>query len=180
MLLKYKDIGYINDTENNVFFEVTGGNVDSLKQEVERHTGGTWYPISNEFYEDSYTSIFIETVTENKVAILASEKTFDPLIKGHYVIPFGVTNYVKWLREHYNFVFPEWIDYSYDSEVDDDDRFDLYLESVKKYIELSEESVEKWVNQDSWMLEHNRKVFYNRPYDSLYETVNKSIKHNGY
>lgn len=176
----FSSMGYMNDTEKNVFFEVTGGNIGDIKQNVEKKDGGTWYPIANRFYEDSYTSIFIETVTEDKKAILASEKTFDPLIKGHYILPFGVTGYVKWLREYYGFLFPGWIDYSYDSELNDDARFHLYLASVIKHVSTDYTAMNNWANQDSWMLEHNRKVFYNRPYDSLYETVNKSIKHNGY
>ena len=181
VLAKRTNDGFMNDTENKVFFECNDPNASpDLRGYVEKPDGGTWYPISNRYYNESYCSIFIESVTDSEQAILATEKTFDPLIKGHYILPFSSANYVKWLKEYYGFRFPEWIDYSYESETNHDARFFKFLASVVNYLEIPQTSIVNWAKNSKDILEHNRGVFYNRPYHSLYEAIEKCIKFNGF
>ena len=176
------DDGYLNNNEENIFFEANNGNKASFVDSVTSAVGGSWFPMDNKYYEDSVASIFVESVTDTDPygeVTSATEKTFDPLIKGHFILPYSTINYIAFLKEHYGFKFPEWIDYSYDS-LPDMQRFPRYLESVKNFLNIDKTNLLKWANQDRKLLDNNRQVFYNRDYDSLYDAIKKSISYNGF
>ena len=44
-----------------------------------------------------------------------TEKTFTPMCKGHFVLPFGTPGTIAHLKSEYGFEFPHWIDYGYDN-----------------------------------------------------------------
>jgi len=69
----------------------------------------------------------------------------------------------------------DWIDYGYDTIEDDRDRFDHFISSVKKVLELSVEDLNILFKRDLWMLEHNRGLFFNKPLDNIYNKIIKKI-----
>lgn len=135
-----------------------------------------WAPIDNKFYKTSYVTLCIENNIDTQGGhFLVTEKSLDPLIKGNfpliYAAPFTISN----LKKIYGFKFPEWIDYSYDEILDDDKRWNSYLNSIKKIDQYSIEELHNFYLNNTELLQHNRDVFYNRPYDIFYDKVKSSI-----
>ena len=150
---------------------------------TDRGRGGTWLPASYEFYNNSYISVYVETLTTDDSTRMhngngyVTEKTFDPMIQGNFVLPFAYPNFIKDCKTLYGFKFPEWIDYSYDAIENDTDRFESFLSSVKKVNEYSIEDLHNFYIQDSDIIEHNRNVFFNKPYEynSLYNKISATV-----
>ncbi len=128
---------------------------------------GGWWPVANHYYTTSCVSVYVETlVTHTKIRTL-TEKTFDPLIKGHFVLPFGYCGLVSDIKA-YGFQLPDWIDYSYDSEPDELNRFYKFIQEFRRLSEYSTLELMQLRNADLHILEHNRNIFFQRPYDSMY------------
>jgi len=139
---------------------------------------GGWAPVANSYYQTSFVSVYVETLTQhdNTKNSVVTEKTFDPLIKGHFILPFGYKGLIADITTRYKFKLPDWIDYSYDDISDIDERFDAFL-SV--FDQLRQKPVEYFVDQqinDREILEHNRQVFFKKPYDSLYQKIKTKLK----
>jgi hypothetical protein len=170
-LNKYKDHGHYANTFTGSYFSAQNPIVDNI---LAQGGGGTWFPIANYYYSGTYFSIFTETVTsqcdEDHPYRSITEKTWDPLIKGHFILPFGYKGIIDHIKS-YGFKFPDWIDYSYDMIEDHDLRFESFLNSAEKLLNHSLKDFEDFFTKDFEMLEHNRKVFWERPYDSLYDKV---------
>jgi hypothetical protein len=140
-------------------------NTRDLYYSVEYSHGG-WSPISDDYYQTSFVSLFVETVTSAKNMGCISEKTYDPLIKGHFILPYGFYGMIRDIK-NMGFLLPEWIDYSYDIIPDAEERFQSYLISISELNKLSEFDMLELFNKDKDMLIHNRELFWKRPYDSL-------------
>ena len=128
-------------------------------------------PIASRYFNQSAVSVYAETVCTEKTGVhVISEKTFIPLVRGHYILPFGYRGLIDDLKL-YDFKFPDWIDYSYDKIFNNEKRLEAYLESVKKIRALSYEELTYNANRDIELLKHNRNVFFTRSYDSLYDKI---------
>ena len=179
-LLKHNDMrGYINDTRNGACFFPNNPSKDVMEKII-APGGGIWYPIGDVYYNSSYVSAYIETITEPFGAKCATEKTFDPLIKGHFILPYSIQNFIASLKTDYGFTFPIWIDYSYDEVSDSELRFEKYMESVKKIIDMPLDKLHQLAFNDIEILKHNRQVFFDTPYVSFYDTIQNCIKFNSY
>lgn len=139
-------------------------------------TGVGFLPISNHYYNESIVSVYVETITKHDVHSSnfvngISEKTFIPLLKGHFILPFGYPGIIRDLKEVYGFRFPEWIDYSYDSVYNEDKRLKMFLSSMNDLRKISLRALTDLANNDMEIRKHNRRIFYSREYDSLYNKV---------
>jgi len=178
-LSSYTD-GYLSNIKDDVFFDINGVE-DSIVQGIKQNSfGGTWFPMHNKYYRDSIVSVYVETITISNRVFSATEKTFDPLIKGHFILPYSNYKNLEYLSSVYGFIFPKWIDYSYDQISDDELRFEKYLDSVKSILETDKNLLIKWANQDLKILDYNRNIFYNRTYDSLYQRIKECVVYRGY
>jgi len=129
-------------------------------------------PPHNEYYRNTFISIYGETVERIGDAVsptlVVTEKTFDPLIKGHFILPFSVPGFIKHLKEFYGFRFPDFIDYSYDNINDDKLRFTAYEAEINRLLNLD---IGAWrnywkINFDN-ILRYNQMIFQIRPYDRV-------------
>lgn len=130
-------------------------------------------PVHVRYYESSYVSIVIETLTyyADKTPVGGiTEKSFTPLIQGHFLLPYGYPGMIEHIRK-YGFTLPDWIDYSYDTIINDRERFHRYLQSVFGLLSKPLQELEALYKKDKWMLKFNREIFFNRPFDNLYEKV---------
>jgi hypothetical protein len=152
-----------------------------LLLELNMHHGGTWYPVSHAYYDSSFVSVYTESLVSSSYGqvSMVTEKTFDPLIRGNFVLPFGYSGLIQNIRD-YGFQLPDWIDYSYDSINDNLDRFDAFINSLHKINKYSVSELYDLSQRDKGILEHNRGVFFNRPYDylNLHDRVAACIKTN--
>lgn len=166
----YIDQGYISDPLNGKILDAENPSTNKFLPE------GGWLPVANRYYENTYFSLYCETLTGNlhkdNPYKSITEKTWDPLIKGHFILPFGYQGIIDHIKS-YGFLFPDWIDYTYDYIEDNDQRFQAFLESAKKLLELPIERLQELYVKDRDILVHNRQVFWDRPYDSLHDKVIK-------
>lgn len=167
-ILGFED-GYVNDPLKGIFF---------WPQEPTNEGGAgfsVFHPIHNRYYETSFVSIYVETITfktsyEDIQYRSVTEKTWNPLIKGHFILPYGYCGLIEDIKA-YGFLLPDWIDYSYDNIENDIYRFDRYLDSMKRFLEYSYDELMDFFIRDKHILEHNRNLFFERPFDSLYEKI---------
>ncbi len=144
------------------------GRVKLKKKALKKWRGARWggfNPIHNAFYEDTFVSIYGETI-EYSSNVVITEKTYEPLIKGHFVLPFGSSGLVEAIRRR-GFQLPEFIDYDYDLEQNDDERFALFTTEVKRIMRFP---IHRW--RTLWkehidLLRYNQRLFHVRDYDQL-------------
>ena len=131
-------------------------------------------PIANKYYDNSIVSVYVETIggyVDKKLPVKAiTEKTYIPLLKGHFILPFSYSGIIEDLKKQ-GFQFPEWIDYSYDKIIDDEKRLRAFLQS---YIKLKKTPLKKLVelaNIDFEIRKNNKQIIVRKPFDSLYEKI---------
>jgi hypothetical protein len=117
-------------------------------------------PIDNSFYNDSYFSIYVESNYDRKNLIHLTEKTYDPLIKGHMILPVTNPGAIAYLRTK-GFEFPDEIDYSFDTILNQQHRLDAIIKEFKLLLD-SARSV-YMANADK--IKHNQHVFSEKKYD---------------
>jgi hypothetical protein len=165
---RYQDQGHYSDFKNGKMLESENPIADKFLKD------GGWYPVANRYYQTTFYSIYCETIpgmAEHSYPYKSiTEKTWDPLIKGHFILPFGYQGLVDHIRS-YGFKLPDWIDYSYDYIENDDLRFEAFIKSAEKLLEYSIYDLERFHEKDRDMLLHNRRLFWEKPYDSLYDKV---------
>jgi hypothetical protein len=131
--------------------------------------GGTWWPAHNSYYNDSIVSVYVESITYGKDYRCVTEKTFDPMIKGNFILPFGYQGLIQDICD-YGFKLPDWIDYSYD-ELNDVLRWEAYVDSVNKLLAMDQKELYELYVRDINILLHNRNVFYTTPRTGLLSTI---------
>lgn len=131
-----------------------------------------WWPVANHYYSSSILSAYVETIVTYTDIRTVTEKTFDPLIKGHFILPFGYCGIVADIKNYYGFFLPDWIDYSYDTETDEVKRFHLFTKELLRL--RNDYTIEELIhlrNRDIDILHRNRQIFQEQPYYSLYQIV---------
>lgn len=124
-------------------------------------TIGAFNPVPNRFYDDTYLSIYVESNCLQNNLIHITEKTYEPLFKGHFVMPFSNPGTIKRLRE-LGFRFPNFIDYSYDEIEDVRWRFAVFKKYIKDVLKLP---LDKLYRDNFDIIQHNRNQLYNLDYD---------------
>lgn len=169
----YENKGYINSPENNFLPNNPDPGVIRIIQRPDGG-GGYWYPIADHHYQETYVSIYVETLTVSGYDTRCiTEKTFDPLIKGHFIMPFAYSGFIDDVKS-YGFKLPDFINYSYDAIKDNDKRFYVFLQTIDDLFRHVMD-FRKEYDENLSIIEHNRQVFIDRPYDSLYKKVSDGM-----
>lgn len=126
---------------------------------------GGYLPIHNSYYYHTFISIYAETM-EYGDTIAVTEKTYDPLIRGHFILPFSTAGLIQHLKTM-GFLFPEFIDYSYDSILDPDLRYQAYETEIQRLMKFDIQTWRNFWDENLNILYHNKKVFVERPYDRI-------------
>jgi hypothetical protein len=116
-------------------------------------------------YDNSFATIAIESTWAEPNIFHATEKTFEPLLKGCFVLPFSNPGYVDQLKTHYNFQLADIFDYTYDLNSNQLVRQEQYLTSIKKFLLYSLKNLQDYYCENFDIINHNRQIFYDRPYD---------------
>ena len=103
-----------------------------------------------------------------------TEKTYNPLIKGHHILPFGYRGLIKDIQS-YGFRMPDWIDYFYDDIEDTSLRFHHYMGSVKEILNLPITEIQNLFRRDLDMLQENRNLFFTKPYSNMYVGIKEYL-----
>ena len=124
-----------------------------------------YLPMHNSYYYHTFISIYAETI-EYGDTIVVSEKTYDPLIRGHFILPFSTEGFIQHVKT-LGFLFPKFIDYSYDSISDPDLRYQAYENEIRRLMKFDIQTWRNHWDQNVDLLYHNKKVFAERPYDRI-------------
>ncbi len=141
--------GYVSNRSKNIYLE-------------QEHVLGAFSPVPNEFYLDSYFSVYVESNCLQTDLIHITEKTFDPLLKGHIILPFSNPGTITRLQDM-GFRFPEFIDYSYDSIQNPDARFSALIDQFKHLIM---QNLPKLYTDNADIFIHNQNCIKTIPYDT--------------
>jgi hypothetical protein len=141
-------LGYISNRSKNISLE----NPPAV---------GAYWPVPNDFYNDSYVSVYVESNCTDPALIHLTEKTFEPLIKGHFILPFANPGSIARIRK-LGFALPDFVDYSYDTMEDHATRFSAFAAEFQRLLTLDWPSLYH-AHRD--MILHNRRCLYDIPYD---------------
>lgn len=122
---------------------------------------GAFSPVPGRYYLDCYLSIYVESNCVRNDLIHITEKTYEPLLKGHFILPFSNPGTVAQLKE-YGFRFPDFIDYSFDEQTDTSQRFNMLMIEFER---LMKENLQKRYIENKELILHNQRVFFERDYD---------------
>lgn len=127
-----------------------------------------WKPIANDIYNKTYASVYVESLVGHETLApftrSITEKTWDPLIKGHFILPFSYPGIIQDLRTIYGVEFPPEIDYSYDQILDREQRFEQFCRELRR---LRKMRWDQLYLRHRDILAHNRQMFWDRPYHKL-------------
>lgn len=173
------DDSYYSDFKNNVvLFPEEESLYPTTYAGIETGTVGVGIiPIANKYFTDSIISVFIESVArkfEGNSVLAFTEKTYIPLLKGHFILPFGSQGIIEELKKQ-GFMFPNWIDYSYDIIDNDELRLESFIKSFTKLKDMNHTKLKDLANQDLKIRKHNRNVIMRGNFDSLYDKVKNLI-----
>jgi hypothetical protein len=148
-VLPHKDMGYVSNRTRKITLE-------------EDEVMGAYSPVPNSFYEDSYFSTYVESNCTQRDLIHITEKTFEPLIKGHAILPFTNPGAVRRLQDM-GFKMVNFIDYSFDDIEDADTRFAQVQREFLKLLDLNLVTLYK---ENQPVFEHNQQCVNTIPYDT--------------
>lgn len=166
---KLKDYaGYIGNPAFGNFLHLQNSNqftLDYANKLINFSTG--FWPLDNSYYESSVITITVETISLTCDVKFISEKCYEPLIKGHFLLPFGYSGLIDDIK-NMGFKLPNWIDYHYDREKNDLLRWSMFLNNaVLPTVNLSPfELFQKKIN-DIDILIHNRNLFFSGYRDTI-------------
>lgn len=159
--LTHEQHGYISDVFNNRVL----ASQDMRQQDwnVLDPNQGLYVPIHNSYYDDSYLSVYVESSFRSEHCIHVTEKTWEPFIKGHFILPFTNPGYIDHLRK-LGFRFPDFIDYSYDDVLDCEQRFELVKAEFDRLMTLDLNELYK---QNFDVIQYNRQLVETMPYSTV-------------
>ena len=130
---------------------------------------GAFSPVPNTFYLNSYFSLYVESNCLQTDLIHITEKTFDPLLKGHLVLPFTNPGAIQHLR-NMGFQFTDQIDYRFDTIQDPEKRFSAVM---SEYRMLTMSNIDRIYKDSKEILIHNQRCIDTIPYDTrILEVLN--------
>ena len=115
-----------------------------------------WFAGLNHLYADSYFNFTTETLFHEQ-SVRFSEKIFKPILYQQPFIIYSSPFMLKKLRQLGYKTFSEWIDESYDEEVDDEKRLNILNNEVIRLCSLPLSDVRKIFLETREVSEHNIK-----------------------
>jgi hypothetical protein len=171
-LKSYNSLGYLGNCDDNpdLFLhsqaETQSYNIEELEKTTQLMSEPWGYsPPNIEYYKNTFVSIYGETI-EYGNTIMITEKTWDPLIKGHFILPFSCCNFIQRLRD-VGIKLPAFIDYSYDIEPDNERRWQLYSAEIDRLLTMDLDTWRQHWNDNLDLLLANQRYFSIRDYDRV-------------
>lgn len=159
----------ISDPDNGSTF-VTNNWKPHYKEIIEK--GGTYAPIANKYYQESFISAYVESVVgaHPNIVKTITEKTWEPLLKGHFILPFAAPGIIQELKQR-GFKFPDFINYDYADYTNDEVRWQEFLVQFRKIQKLTIDEINMLYKDNLDIINHNCNLFKTLPYDSLYDKI---------
>ena len=132
---------------------------------------GFWFPVHDWYYRNTFVSCPVESGIKLDKCLIVTEKTWIPIMKGHFVMPFGAPGIVRHLKTTYGIKFPDWIDYRYDDVEDSLDRLSSYLDCLNKLSKIPIHDLYDLWQKDKDMLEQNKNAIINTLPQSGFDSI---------
>ena len=144
----YSDQGYISNRAKGIFLE-------------SNPVSGVYTPIPIRFYQDSYFSVYVESNVTTTNLMHLTEKTFEPLIKGHFILPLTNPGAIDRLKD-LGFEFPKFIDYKPTQYSSTQDRLSWVKTELNRLLSID---LADAYNESRDLLLHNQECIHTIPYD---------------
>jgi len=119
---------------------------------------------SKELYTQTYISVVGETLffqDDNFPSGYLSEKIWKPIGHSHPFVLLAPAFSLKYIKEEFGYLtFGDYIDESYDEEVDDWKRFEKVKQVMTEFSERSVKDKVNFLKQVSSILKHNQDLFF--------------------
>jgi hypothetical protein len=170
----FSNVGHFGNTHydptlwmhaQHVFPDQTNINKLMRHKPVQDVHGGKDGPIHNAYYRDTYISVFAETI-EFGNSYGVTEKTLEPLIHGHFILPFSNAHFLPHVLDM-GFQLPDFIDYSYDLIEDDERRWQAHCEESHRLLSQSQSWWQQQWETNVGLLQHNQRVLHHAPYHHI-------------
>ena len=114
------------------------------------------------YFEDTIFDLAVETVPE-EAYLMYTEKTWKPLLMGKLFFILGSFDYYKNLKDMGFELYDEIFDYSFDSIINIDDRFESFCESINNVLKMDIDHLLEKVRKSKIIkkIEHNRDLAWN-------------------
>ena len=112
-------------------------------------------------YSDSYFNIVLETMidVDNSGGQFVTEKTFKPIFNNQFFVVVSSADHLRHLRDLGYQTFGRCIDESYDSNTNNQDRFESVLDLTKSLIRSGQDNLHRLYQDLAPEIQHNAQVF---------------------
>lgn len=156
--------GYMGNYSMGTPLMVNSSDSRHISGVLSRSTAMCWFPLHEVYYKTSMLNIYVETITYGKHLRSITEKTWEPLIHGQLILPFGYQGMIEDIKS-YGFKLPDFIDYYYDT-IPDDRRWEHYAKEVLRILDMGFDTIHHHWQQNLDIIKHNRQVFFDKGYRS--------------
>jgi len=125
-------------------------------------------------FVNSSISIVLETIFDDN-RIHLTEKILRPIACGHPFILAAGPGSLDLLRKYGFKTFHPWIDESYDTVIDPDDRIEHLIKEMKRLADLSQETLDLVLSECQVIADHNKNRFFS---DKFFNQVIDELKNN--
>jgi hypothetical protein len=132
-----------------------------LVDDLDSRAHNTYNQNMTDLYKDSYFNIVLETMidVDDSGGQFITEKTFKPIFNNQFFVAVSSADHLRHLRDLGYQTFGRYIDESYDSNINNQDRFEAVLDLTKSLIRSGQENLHQLYIDLAPEIRHNAHVF---------------------
>jgi hypothetical protein len=132
-----------------------------LVDDLDTRAHNTYDQNMTDLYTDSYFNIVLETMIDidDSGGQFVTEKTFKPIFNNQFFVAVSSADHLRHLRDLGYKTFGRYIDESYDSNTNNQDRFEAVLDLTKSLIQSGQDNLHRLYRDLSPEIQHNAQVF---------------------
>ena len=132
-----------------------------LVDDLDSRAHNTYDQNMTDLYTDSYFNVILETMidVDDSGGQFVTEKTFKPIFNNQFFVAVSSTDHLRHLRDLGYRTFGRCIDESYDSNINNQDRFEAVLDITKSLIRSGQDDLHRLYQDLEPEIQHNSQVF---------------------
>jgi hypothetical protein len=150
---------YLAECQSRVDQFITAG--PFLVDELDTRAHNTYNLNMTDLYTDSYFNIVLETMidVDDSGGQFVTEKTFKPIFNNQFFVVVSSADHLRHLRDLGYRTFGRCIDESYDSNTNNQDRFEAVLDLTKSLIRSGQDNLHGLYQDLAPEIQHNSQLF---------------------
>ena len=150
---------YLADCQSRVDRFILAG--PFLVDDLDTRAHNTYNQNMTDLYTDSYFNIVLETMidVDDSSGQFVTEKTFKPIFNNQFFVAVSSVDHLRHLRDLGYRTFGRCIDESYDSNNNNQDRFEAVLDLTKSLILSGQDNLHRLYQDLAPEIQHNSRVF---------------------